>query len=193
MISLRAHGDSTGNVNDFGFSARHDVAAAVEFLEQRRPGRPIAVLGTSLGSAAALFAAEKLGGRVRGYILESPYKDLKTAVWNRTDTYLPPVLSGLAYAGLRLVGPVVLPNLDQIAPCQAIRSIPGDVPVLIIAGASDTLARPEEARMLFASVVNQGELVFFPGAGHNNLFASDPESYQKVVLRFCASLSDRDD
>jgi len=32
MISLRAHGDSTGDFNDVGYSARHDVVVAVEFL-----------------------------------------------------------------------------------------------------------------------------------------------------------------
>jgi uncharacterized protein len=34
-ISLRAHGDSTGEVNDFGFSARHDVVASVRWLRQQ--------------------------------------------------------------------------------------------------------------------------------------------------------------
>jgi len=43
MISLRAHGDSTGDFNDIGYSARHDVVAAVEFLEQKHPGRSIVV------------------------------------------------------------------------------------------------------------------------------------------------------
>src|SRR5262249_39574457 len=41
LVTLRAHGDSTGEVNDFGYSARHDVIAAVTYLEQHHPGRPI--------------------------------------------------------------------------------------------------------------------------------------------------------
>ncbi|HEX3448809.1 MAG TPA: alpha/beta fold hydrolase [Isosphaeraceae bacterium] len=131
MISLRAHGDSSGDFHDVGLSARRDVVAAVEFLEARRPGRPIVVMGTSLGAATAVFAAEELGQRVKGYILESPYKDLKTAVWNRTDTYLPPALSHAGYLGLRAVGPLFLPNLDEISPLKAIGGIPNDVPVLI--------------------------------------------------------------
>src|SRR5690606_19387304 len=31
LISFRAHGDSTGERNDFGYSAQHDVVAAVEW------------------------------------------------------------------------------------------------------------------------------------------------------------------
>src|SRR5262249_51910158 len=108
MISLRAHGDSTGERNDIGYSARHDVLAAVEFLERQQPGTPILVHGMSLGAAAALFAARELGGRTSGYILESPYQDLKTAVRNRTENTLPPALDWIAYQGLLIVSSIVL-------------------------------------------------------------------------------------
>ena len=100
----------TGEIDDAGYSARHDVFAAVDFLERRRPGRPVVIDGNSMGSAAAIFAAEELGHRVAAYILESPYQDLKTAVWNRIDNRLPAGLSHAAYGGLRLVSPLFLPH-----------------------------------------------------------------------------------
>ena len=93
-----------------------------------------------MGSAAAIFAAGELGHRVAAYILESPYQDLKVAVWNRIDIRLPPGLSHAAYSGLRLVTPLFLPHLDQICPLNAIGAIPDDVPVLILAGAADRMA-----------------------------------------------------
>ena len=93
-----------------------------------------------------MFAAASLGIVSQGYILESPYQDLKTAVWNRTDTYLPPMLSHAAYLGLRAVGPLFLPHLDEISTLKTIGGIPNDVPVLILAGDADRLARPFEAR-----------------------------------------------
>src|SRR5262249_30251882 len=74
LISFRAHGDSTGDYHDIGWGARQDVWAAVDYLEKRRPGRPIIVSGVSMGAAAALFASGELGHRVCGYILESPYQ-----------------------------------------------------------------------------------------------------------------------
>ncbi len=185
MVSLRAHGDSTGQYHDVGFGARQDVWAAVEFLEARRPGRPIMVIGTSMGSAAAVFAAGTLGHRVTGYILESPYQDLKVAVWNRTNAYLPPGLSHAAYLGLRIVGPIFLPHLDQISPEKAITAIPDDVPVLILAGERDPLARPEEARVLYEEVATHGRLQLFPSAGHGDLLGSSPELYSRTVGEFC--------
>jgi alpha-beta hydrolase superfamily lysophospholipase len=186
LISLRAHGDSTGAVNDIGYSARHDVVAAVDFLRERRPGKPVIVFGVSLGSAAAAFAAEELGDRVQGYILESPYQDLKTAVWHRTQAYLPPVADYTAYLGLRLVAPLILPDIEAIAPVQAVEHIPATVPVLILAGGADDLARPEEAHAVFERVRSHGRLELFPGAAHNDLPTVDPDRYRRLILDFCA-------
>ena len=63
-VSMRAHGDSEGDYTDVGYSSRRDVEAAVAWLEQRRPGKPILVQGTSMGAAAAIYAAEDLQTRV---------------------------------------------------------------------------------------------------------------------------------
>lgn len=188
LISLRGHGDSSGNYHDLGFSARHDVLAAVAFLEDRHPGRPVIIFGTSLGSAAAVFAATELGHRVAGYILECPYRDLKTAVWNRTNLYLPPALSQTAYVGLRAVGPLFLPHLDDISLLKTIRGIPNDVPVLILAGAADRLARSEEADALYNAVASHGKLVVFPNGGHAKLAESDPELFNRTILEFCEQI-----
>jgi uncharacterized protein len=191
MISLRAHGDSSGEYHDVGFSARQDVLAAVNFLEARRSGQPVVIMGTSMGAAAAVFAASALGHHVQGYILESPYQDLKTAAWNRTEVYLPPVFSHAAYLGLRTVGPLFLPNLDEISPLKAISGIPNDVPVLILAGAADRLARLAEAQALYRQVATHGRLVLFPGAGHHDLPGSAPGLFKRSLLEFCREVKEK--
>jgi pimeloyl-ACP methyl ester carboxylesterase len=190
LISLRAHGDSTGDVNDIGYSARHDVVAGVEFLRARRPGKPVIVFGVSLGAAAAAFAAEELGDRVQGYILESPYQDLKTAVWHRTEASLPPILDFTAYLGLRIAALLLVPNLDAIAPVRAVDHIPAATPVLIMAGGADDLARPEDARALFDHVRSHGRLEIFPGATHRDLVDVDPGRYRRLILDFCGGRSE---
>ncbi|MFL5331487.1 MAG: alpha/beta hydrolase [Gemmataceae bacterium] len=103
--TLRAHGDSTGERNDFGYSARHDVVAAVDELQRRRPESRVIVFGQSMGAAAALFAADELQHHVDGYVLECPYEHLFKAVRNRTRAELPMGLDWIAYAGLRTVSP----------------------------------------------------------------------------------------
>jgi uncharacterized protein len=183
LLTLRAHGDSTGEFNDIGYSARHDVEAAVSYLEKSRKGRPILVQGTSLGAAAALYAAKTLGTRVCGYVLEAPYADLRTAARNRTEMYLPFPLSRVAYAGLSLFGPLMLPEIDHMAPVEAINGIPTSVPVLLLAGDCDPMARPAEARALFARISNHGRLVWFEHAGHESFYAQNPLLYAEAVGR----------
>jgi uncharacterized protein len=182
MITQRAHGDSTGDVNDFGYSARYDVIAAVDWLQQRRPGKPIAVFGSSLGSAAAVFASGELKERVSGYILECPYQDLKTAVRNRTAIYLPPVADWIAYKGIDIVAPLVLPDVEKISPLEAATQLPKEVPILIMAGGADRHATPEEARAIFDRVRTHAHLVIFDGATHGKLFDADPNLYRHSVL-----------
>jgi alpha-beta hydrolase superfamily lysophospholipase len=188
LVTLRAHGDSSGQINDIGYSARQDVIAAVAWLEQRRPGGKIIVFGHSQGAAAAMFAATELGRRVHGYIWESPYRDLHTAVRNRTEMYLPVVASSLAYAGLCLTAPLVLPEADRIAPVRAIDGMPQPTPVLILAGGRDRRARPEEAAEIFQQIKQQATLEMFDEADHAQLMQKEPERYQRVVLRFVTKL-----
>jgi uncharacterized protein len=191
MISLRAHGDSSGEFNDIGYSARLDVVAAVEFLERRRPGGPILIHGTSAGAAAATFASGELGRRIHGYVLECPYRDLRTAVWNRIENALPPVMDRIAYTGMVVVSPLVLPDLDAIAPIRAVNDVPDDVPVLILAGGADRQARPEEARALYEQVRNHAKLSIYDDAGHVKLHVVDPARYRDELLGFVAAVEAR--
>jgi uncharacterized protein len=184
MVTFRAHGDSTGDFNDIGYSARHDVVAAVEFLESHRPGRPILILGSSLGAAAATFASGDLGPRVSGYILEAPYLDLKVAVRNRTSNALPIGLEWVAYQGLLTVAPLFLPHIEKISPREAIAGIPEEVPVLLIVGRDDRKARPEQVEVLLDRVRSHGKMVVFEKAGHLHYAETDPHLYRSTILDF---------
>jgi uncharacterized protein len=182
-ISLRAHGDSTGEINDFGFSARHDVAAAVRFLEAEFPGRPIYIVGRSLGAAAALFAAEELTDRVAGYWLEQPYTDLTSATWNRLQIHLPPILDWVAYGGMRCCAAAMFPiDVAEVAPAKCITTIPKSIPITILTGSADRHARLNEVREIFARVADHARLVVFEGAEHTELDVYNPDLYRKTLL-----------
>ena len=184
LISLRAHGDSTGELNDLGLSARHDVLAAAEFLRRECRGEKVIVQGSSMGAAAAIFAAGELGDRVAGYILESPFQDLKTAVHNRTEDALPPVLNELAYRGLLAVAPLILDDLDAISPLKAISQIPQGVPVLVLAGEKDRRARPQEARALHEKIKSHCRLMMFENTDHVRFLDVHPQRFRNALLEF---------
>jgi alpha-beta hydrolase superfamily lysophospholipase len=185
-VTLRAHGDSTGEANDFGLSARHDAIAAVEWLESHRPGAPVVIWGRSLGSAAALFAAAELGPRVSGYVLECPYRDLRTAVRNRLRTRLPWGARHVAFAGLRLTVPLVLPDFDRISPLEASPGVPRETSVLLLAGSADSRAPPDDARAIADRIGPRAELVVIEGGDHLKLAGAEPARYREIVLGFLA-------
>ena len=184
-ISLRAHGDSTGEINDVGWSARHDVTAAVAFLHRECPRQPVYIVGRSLGAATAIFAAAELDGAVAGYFLEQPYRDLKSAVWNRLQHYLPPPLDWIAYGGLRLWAPVFLPvDAEQLSPSDHIRDIPESVPVVLVTGSADRHAHLDEVTAMYHHIESHAKLVVFHGAAHEALDRYDARLYRMTLFRF---------
>jgi pimeloyl-ACP methyl ester carboxylesterase len=89
----------------------------------------------------------------------------------------------------RLVSPLVLPDLEKISPIEAIGGIPPDVPVLILAGDEDPVARPAEAQAILDRVRSHGRLVLFKHAGHMNFPETYPDLYQQSVLAFLREIN----
>jgi alpha-beta hydrolase superfamily lysophospholipase len=190
-LTLRAHGDSTGATNDLGRSAALDVAAGVELCERARPGRPVVVCGTSLGAAAAIFAAEELGSRVAGYVLQSPYTNLVDAVRHRTAMRLPPVLDRVASLGLVLTAGWHMRNPRGIAPIEHVDAIPAEAPVLVLAGELDRHAPLADVQRIVERLGSRAELVVFPGAAHVSLCASETARYAAAIARLLGGVRSR--
>lgn len=65
----------------------------------------------------------------------------------------------------------------------------GARPVLVIAGAQDALATPEDARRLYDAARSRARAILIvPGAGHNTTYATAPALYETTVLRFLAAI-----
>lgn len=178
-LSLRAHGDSTGETNDFGWSARADVVAGVELVEGRCAHTPIVIIGQSLGAATAIYAARELDTRVAGYLLEAPYRDLASATQHRLSTFLPALLDRLAYAGMLLVSPLMLAvPIDELSPLERVADIPAATPVVLLSGALDRYSPLAEIQEIAARAGEHACLVVFEGTGHTDLFLCARERYE---------------
>jgi uncharacterized protein len=179
LVTQRGHGDSTGSYCDFGYSARHDLVAVVDWIESRCPHRKIVVWGTSMGAATACFAAEELGPRVHGYFLDCCYADIRTAARNRTRQALPPGVEWLAYESLNLWSPIFLPEIERIAPAKA--NFTAGVPVTVAAGGLDVKATPAESAAIAERIGPMAKLVVFEKGPHSNLIGSDPARYRAEI------------
>jgi pimeloyl-ACP methyl ester carboxylesterase len=181
-ISFRSHGDSTGRYEDFGYSGRNDVAAAVHYLHEQFPGRPVVLVGNSLGSAAAIFAARSLGHDVSGYFLESPYHDLTTALKNRANV-APRPLNWLAIAGMQLWGHVLLPESARvIQPIDHVAEIPTDVPVTFMAARYEKRCQLWEVEDLYHRVQAHAQLVIVESIWHGCCTKTNPQQYDTALL-----------
>src|SRR5665213_236696 len=181
-ISFRAHGDSTGRIEDFGYSSSKDVLAAVDYLRAQFPERPIVLVGNSMGSAAAIFAAPLLDHQIAGYLLESPYRDLATAVKNRTD-FAPWPFNRLAYAGMTLWGRALLPeSADLISPIDHIAAIPSDVPITFIAARGDRACQLWEVRDLYNKVRSHAQLVIIDSPRHAAASRTHVKEYNAALF-----------
>lgn len=179
--SMRCHGDAPGEVNDFGYGARHDVMTWVAEAHALYPGRRVVVFGRSLGASAALFACGSL--QADAYLLESPFFDLPTAVRNRLRLRLGAGLDAVAFAGMMVWGRVLLPVPPaDIAPGLAASSMPAGALVTVLAGEADAKATVEDAQGIVARIPG-ARLVTFPGAGHGGLQRADGPRYGQELGR----------
>lgn len=184
LLTHRAHGDSTGASEDFGWSARFDVLAAVEWAERRQPGQPILLCGASLGGAAAVFAARELGPRVRGYWLECVYDRLEIAAWRRCQLHLPPLFDRVAFVGLQAAASVLWPQWSSIAPVEHVNDIPDECALWLLAGGADRHAPLDDVRALATRRNGRARVVVIDGAEHDRLLIGDPLGYERAALEF---------
>ena len=178
LFDFQAHGESPGERITFGWRERHDAIAAVRWMRQRHPDRPLAVVGQSMGGAAALYAGAGLGADA--LVAESVYGSLAQATENRLTMRLGAVGRPLAPLLTSQVGWRLGVPLDSLRPEAAIRRVAA--PVLIAVGSEDRHATPDEARRLEQAAPGAKALWLVEGAAHQDLYRFAPGAYRERVL-----------
>lgn len=178
-IDLRGHGQSAPARKSFGYLEARDAAAAVTWLRKEQGDAKIAVIGSSLGGAAALIG-EHGPVAADGLVLQAVYPDIRSAVRNRVATRLGTVFANCLEPLLSFQSRVRLGVWpDRLSPIAAIRRFRG--PVLIIGGSSDRYTPLPETRELFDAAPGPKELWIAEGRSHNDLVvASDGEWTARV-------------
>ena len=183
-IDFRGHGESSPAQHSFGFAESRDAAAAFGWLKRQQHGAPVAVLGSSLGGAAALLGAH---GPVPAdaLILIAVYPDIRHAIRNRIGVQLgswPAMLLEplLSYQSEFRFG--VWPG--ALSPLDALRRYPG--PVLVIGGGRDRYTPPAETRALFNAAPGPRQLLWIAGADHSAVSGISSPAYRDRLRLFLA-------
>jgi fermentation-respiration switch protein FrsA (DUF1100 family) len=183
LIDFQATGETAGSHITFGWLERRDVVAAVAFIRSRQPGGPIAIIGSSLGGAAALLAMPAL--HVNALVLEAVYPTVERATENRLHNYFGPF--GPAASSLLLLQlPLRLGvSARQLRPVDHIAST--NCPVLVINGLDDRRTTPDDARLLYSRARPPKQLWMVAHAGHVDLHRAAGADYETRVLSFLSS------
>ncbi len=159
---FRGHGGSAARARTFGWREAEDAAAAYPFLRAAAPGAKLAVIGISLGGAAALLAGPLPADAM---VLQAVYPDLRTAITNRVSRRAG---AAAAWAIEPLLSYQTWPRYGvapaRVSPIEGLRRYPG--PVLVIGGSRDRDTTEAETRLLHAAAPKDKRLWIVEGTNH---------------------------
>ncbi|MGC4059716.1 MAG: alpha/beta fold hydrolase [Aquabacterium sp.] len=151
MLDYRGYGRSTGHIESEA-QLMADVRAAWQSIAPRYAGQPVVFIGRSLGTGLASQLAASLAPAQRPdlLVLVSPFISMQ-AMARQQYPYVP---SALVRYPLRTD--------------EALKTLGGRTPVLILHGDKDALIPYQHAQALFALTPNV-RLQPVPGAGHGDV------------------------
>ena len=184
LFDFRNHGQSSGSTTTMGVRESDDLRAVLDWLAKAKGPSAIAVLGVSMGGAAAIN--EAVGDpRVKAVILDSTHATLANALQARLERDGYPL--SLPGAWSILLGGLLRTGEDMSSadPVQAIARYSGSV--LIIAAGSDRAIGSRDAADLLAAARGSGgsaELDTCAGAAHEQSITTCSSEYAGWVRGF---------
>lgn len=187
LCDSRAHGESGGDAITFGHLESEDARAEVALARSLAPGEPVAVIGVSLGGAAALLANPPLD--VDAIVAESVYPGIDRAIENR--------LRGPVRAAAPLFAPMMMamirPRLgfgaDELKPIDHVRLL--RTPKFFLFGTADRDTTLAESMEMFNAAAEPKQMWAVEGAGHVDLDGYAGREYEGRVMEFLGRLRDR--
>ncbi len=181
LFDFQAHGESPGEHLTFGHLESKDAAAALCFARERNAGNPVAVLGMSLGAAAAVLGEEPLDADA--FILEAMYPTVEEAVEDRIRIVgFGPFAKVLAPGLLVQLRPRLGVGPEELRPIEGVTKL--RAPVFIIAGTEDRHTPLSESERIFQRAPEPKKFWAVDGAAHVNFHEFAGEEYEKRVLGF---------
>jgi fermentation-respiration switch protein FrsA (DUF1100 family) len=178
-FDFRRLGESGGAMTTIGLREPMDLHGAVTYAKSRS-GKPVGVLGVSMGAATALMEAAE-DPRVAAVVADSPYASLDVQVPRRFGRGFAARVAGryACWLGGCLIG-------EPVAHASPLRPFPtiSARPLLLIHGDADTPIPHSDTRALFAAAGEPKSLWISPGSRHIQAFNDHRAEYERRVLAF---------
>lgn len=164
LLDYRSYGQSEGKIRK-AEDLLEDARSALQWLEQEKgiPPEKIILYGESIGSYPAIQLATKK--KFAGLVLEAPF-----------TTLLELARTHYGWVPEFLLKEFRMENEAAIPRAQA--------PVFVLHGEQDEISPVEMGKRLFDLAPSPKELLFIPGAGHNDLPEVAGAAYVEKPYRF---------
>jgi pimeloyl-ACP methyl ester carboxylesterase len=185
LLDLRGEGGSAGHSRSFGVREARDVLGAVQYLQESRAqaSRYIFAFGISQGASAVIRAAA-VDERVRAVVVDSTLTIAQDILPARVLLGLPAPLRVYLAGMTRAFASAELGcNLFRQADLAAITAQLSPRPFLVIHGAQDLIADPNEATRLFEAAGQPKCLDMVPDAGHAEALLLEGAPYIIRILQ----------
>lgn len=180
LVDARSHGASDGDSFSSMPRFAEDIDAALDWLRRQDWADPaaLAVVGHSVGGAAALLAASRrsdVAAVVSLSAFDHPERVMRAYLRRAHVPYVP-----LGWLVCRYVERVIGHRFDHIAPVSTIARL--RCPVLIGHGADDCLVPADAARAIHARAGDNVHLRILPDAGHEG--PADMDALGRMLAGF---------
>ncbi len=183
-FDFRASGESKGTVSTIGYLEAKDFNAAYKFLKTYKveEARSIGLLGLSMGSSVAIYAASK-NKEIKCLVAENAFYSYTRVIanwsWLRMKMpYWPLVPITLFFVRMKLKA-----DPDEYSPKYNIGEV--EKPVLFVNAEHDDLVPIKDGKKLFEKCASEKkELWIVPGATHARCAEVSGENYRKKIINF---------
>lgn len=185
LYDARACGQSGGALSTMGWREQEDLRAVIDQVSSRTEGRPVVVMGHSLGAATAILEGAD-DARVIAFVLEAPFTAIDDVVGRSFRHFTRPHLPAFPFAPLavRLAEARVGQHRSVVRPIDVIDRL-APRPVLLVSGRHDAFVTPDDARRL-ADRAGGCTWWLIEEAGHpggeHDPFKIVPDEYRRRVV-----------
>jgi fermentation-respiration switch protein FrsA (DUF1100 family) len=179
MYDSRGHGQSGGRYCTYGFRESADLIRILDELgTQGLPVSRVALVGHSMGAATAVYAAVR-DKRIQAVVLESCYRDLRTAIRDYARLLIPFIPEFLIRQAEKRASRKAGFDLDALSPLSHMSRL--EIPVLIVQGTADRRIKPPYAQEHFDAASEPRELYWIEGARHGRVWRDGGLAYQEKL------------